>query len=131
MRVLTQRISRIARRKNARDVFLAGAGVNSGRISEAELPALAELASRMTRTMNIRALELLGRVLVDMRQSPDPQLVLDLAMVRLFATPIQTGTAPRYISRFDGSSGAGAKPAEQARQLAAVQLRKRATNQSI
>ena len=63
--------------RKLRDVFLAGAGVNSGRISEAELPALAELASRMTRTMNVRALELLGRVLVDMRQSPDPQLVLD------------------------------------------------------
>ncbi len=111
--------------RKLRDVFLAGAGVNSGRISEAELPALAELASRMTRTMNVRALELLGRVLVDMRQSPDPQLVLDLAMVRLFAAPIQTETAPNTPQGSTARREPGAKPAEQARAaLAALQPEK-------
>ena len=111
--------------RKLRDVFLAGAGVNSGRISEAELPALADLASRMTRAMNVRALELLGRVLVDMRQSPDPQLVLDLAMVRLFAAPIQTGTAPDTSQGSTARREPGAKPAEQARAaLAAVQPEK-------
>ena len=79
----------------------------------------------MTRAMNVRALELLGRVLVDMRQSPDPQLVLDLAMVRLFAAPIQTGTAPDTSQGSTARREPGAKPAEQARAaLAAVQPEK-------
>jgi DNA polymerase-3 subunit gamma/tau len=108
--------------RKLRDIFLAGAGVNSGQISEAELPALADAASRMTRAMNVRALELLGRVLVDMRQSPDPQLVLDLAMVRLFATPTQPGTTQDTSQGSPARREAGTKPAEQARAaLAAVQ----------
>lgn len=108
--------------RKLRDIFLAGAGVNSGQISEAELPALADAASRMTRAMNVRALELLGRVLVDMRQSPDPQLVLDLAMVRLFATPTQPGTNQDTSQGSPARRQAGTKPAEQARAaLAAVQ----------
>ena len=108
--------------RKLRDIFLAGAGVNSGQISEAELPALADAASRMTRAMNVRALELLGRVLVDMRQSPDPQLVLDLAMVRLFATPTQPGTTQDTSQGSPARREPGTKPAEQARAaLAAVQ----------
>ena len=83
----------------------------------------------MTRTMNVRALELLGRVLVDMRQSPDPQLVLDLAMVRLFAAPIQTETAPNTSQGSTARREPGAKPAEQACACAcSTSTRKRATN---
>ena len=108
--------------RKLRDVFLAGAGVNSGRISQAELPALADIASRMTRAMNVRALELLGRVLVDIRQSPDPQLVLDLAMVRLFAESTQPGTTQDTSEGSTSHREPGTKPAEQARAaLAAVQ----------
>ena len=108
--------------RKLRDVFLAGAGVTSGQITDEELPQLAALASRMTRAVNVRALELLGRVLVDMRQSPDPQLVLDLAMVRLFAEPTQTGVGRDTSKTSATSPNPGSKPAEQARAaLAATQ----------
>ncbi len=73
--------------RKLRDIFLAGAGVNSGQISEA-----------------------------------DPQLVLDLAMVRLFATPTQAGTTHDTSQGSPARREAGTKPAEQARAaLAAVQ----------
>ena len=108
--------------RKLRDIFLAGAGINSGDSTPEELPELAEKAGRITRAVNVRALELLGQALVDMRQAPDPRLVLDLAMVRLFAgaaEPQAPQKAERSVSPTqDTSSG----PAAQARAaLASVQ----------
>ena len=71
--------------RKLRDIFLAGAGVNPGQVTLEELPQLAEKAAQMGRATNVRALELLGDALIGMRQAPDPRLVLDLAVVRLFA----------------------------------------------
>ena len=71
--------------RKLRDIFLAGAGVNPGQTTLEELPQLAEKAAQMGRATNVRALELLGDALIGMRQAPDPRLVLDLAVVRLFA----------------------------------------------
>ena len=108
--------------RKLRDIFLAGAGINSGDSTPEELPELAEKAGRITRAVNVRALELLGQALVDMRQAPDPRLVLDLAMVRLFAGAAEP-QAPQKPERSvsptqDTSSG----PAAQARAaLASVQ----------
>ena len=79
-RDLTERATR-----KLRDIFLAGVGINSGEVTSAELPRLAETAAQMGRAVNVRALELLGDALTGMRQAPDPRLVLDLAVVRLFA----------------------------------------------
>jgi DNA polymerase-3 subunit gamma/tau len=79
-RDLAQRAAR-----KLRDIFLAGAGVNSSQATLEELPQLAEKAAQMGRATNVRALELLGDALIGMRQAPDPRLVLDLAVVRLFA----------------------------------------------
>ena len=71
--------------RKLRDIFLAGAGVNPDQSTSEELPQLADKAAQMGRATNVRALELLGDALVGMRQAPDPRLVLDLALVRLFA----------------------------------------------
>lgn len=84
--------------RKLRDIFLAGAGVNSGQASSAELSRLADKADEMDRATNVRALEVLGDALVVMRQAPDPRLVLDLALVRLFAGPQEeqpAATTPR------------------------------------
>jgi len=84
--------------RKLRDIFLAGAGVNSGQASSAELSQLADKADEMDRATNVRALEVLGDALVVMRQAPDPRLVLDLALVRLFAGPQEeqpAATTPR------------------------------------
>jgi len=101
--------------RKLRDIFLAGAGVNSGEARPEELPLLTEKAGEITRAVNVRALELLGRALVDMRQAPDPRLVLDLALVQLFAgiSDHAPGQQPTKTEVQKQSAGAG--PAAQAR----------------
>ena len=101
--------------RKLRDIFLAGAGINSGDSIPEELPDLAEKAGRITKAVNVRALELLGQALVDMRQAPDPRLVLDLALVRLFAGAVEP-QAPRKPERSASpAQETGSGPAAQAR----------------
>ncbi|HAA65752.1 MAG TPA: DNA polymerase III, subunit gamma and tau [Acidimicrobiaceae bacterium] len=82
--------------RKLRDIFLAGAGVTSSDLTSEDIVALTHMAGEMTRAVNVRALELLGQALIDMRQAPDPRLVLDLALVRLFANESSTqATSPQ------------------------------------
>ena len=101
--------------RKLRDIFLAGAGINSGEATPEELPELAEKASEITRAVNVRALELLGQALVDMRQAPDPRLVLDLALVRLFAGTSDLDPGQRSVKTVGQTQPTGAGPAAQAR----------------
>ena len=101
--------------RKLRDIFLAGAGINSGEATPEELPELAEKASEITRAVNVRALELLGQALVDMRQAPDPRLVLDLALVRLFAGTPDLDPGQRSTKTVGQTQPTGAGPAAQAR----------------
>ncbi|MBM46388.1 MAG: DNA polymerase III, subunit gamma and tau [Acidimicrobiaceae bacterium] len=101
--------------RKLRDIFLAGAGINSGEATPEELPELAEKASEITRAVNVRALELLGQALVDMRQAPDQRLVLDLALVRLFAGTSDLDPGQRSVKTVGQTQPTGAGPAAQAR----------------
>ena len=108
--------------RKLRDVFLAGAGINSGDLTPEELPELAEKAGRITRAVNVRALELLGQALVDMRQAPDPRLVLDLALVRLFAATAEPQAPQKPERPASPTQDTDGGPAAQARAaLASVQ----------
>ena len=81
--------------RKLRDIFLAGAGVTSPDLTSEDIVTLTHMAGEMTRAVNVRALELLGEALIDMRQAPDPRLVLDLALVRLFANELSTQATSR------------------------------------
>ncbi len=81
--------------RKLRDIFLAGAGVTSSDLTSEDIVTLTHIAGEMTRALNVRALELLGQALIDMRQAPDPRLVLDLALVRLFANELSTQATSR------------------------------------
>ena len=81
--------------RKLRDIFLAGAGVTSPDLTSEDIVTLTHIAGEMTRAVNVRALELLGEALIDMRQAPDPRLVLDLALVRLFANELSTQATSR------------------------------------
>ena len=105
--------------RKLRDVFLAGAGVNSGEATLEELPELAEKAGEMGRAVNVRALELLGQALVDMRQAPDPRLVLDLALVRLFAGTSDPHPVQRSARPPGQTQSSSERPAAQARAVLA------------
>ena len=94
-----------------RDAFLTAMGDPPARLSEHERARAADLASRMAPAAMTRALETLGRTLIDMRQAPDPRVDIEVALVRLchpdedrsleaLAQRIQ-----RLETRLDGLSG--------------------------
>ena len=56
-----------------RDAFLAAMSDPPARLSEHERARASDLASRMAPAAMTRALETLGRALIDMRQAPDPR----------------------------------------------------------
>ena len=66
-----------------RDAFLTAMGDAPGRMSEHEQARAADLANRMAPAAMTRALETLGRALIDMRQAPDPRVDIEVALVRL------------------------------------------------
>ena len=66
-----------------RDAFLTAMGDPPTRLSEHERTRAADLAGRMAPAAMTRALETLGRALIDMRQAPDPRVDIEVALVRL------------------------------------------------
>ena len=66
-----------------RDAFLTAMGDPPSRLSEHERARAADLAGRMAPAAMTRALETLGRALIDMRQAPDPRVDIEVALVRL------------------------------------------------
>ena len=66
-----------------RDAFLTAMGDPPTRMSEHERDRAADLAGRMAPAAITRALETLGRALIDMRQAPDPRIDIEVALMRL------------------------------------------------
>ena len=66
-----------------RDAFLTAMGDPPTRLSEHEQTRAVDLAGRMAPAAMTRALETLGRALIDMRQAPDPRVDIEVALVRL------------------------------------------------
>ena len=66
-----------------RDAFLTAMGDPPTRMSEHERDRAADLADRMAPAAITRALETLGRALIDMRQAPDPRIDIEVALMRL------------------------------------------------
>ena len=66
-----------------RDAFLTAMGNPPPRMSEHEKARAADLADRMAPAAITRALETLGRALIDMRQAPDPRIDMEVALMRL------------------------------------------------
>ena len=66
-----------------RDAFLTAMGDPPPRLSEHERARASTIAEKMAPPAMTRALETLGRALIDMRQAPDPRVDLEVALVRL------------------------------------------------
>jgi len=56
-------------------------------------PALADQARRLGTAALVRAMEVLGEALVDMREALDPRVTLEVAIIRLCAVTADTSTA--------------------------------------
>lgn len=66
-----------------RDGFLVKMGAPSPRMSENEKNNAESIALQLSAAQITRPLETLGRVLVEMRQAPDPRIDIEVAMVKL------------------------------------------------
>ncbi len=69
--------------RSLRDVFLAAMGADTSHVAPSDRARVTELAGIMRPAVLTRALEMVGAALVDMRQSPDPRIDLEVALVRL------------------------------------------------
>ena len=100
-----------------RNAFLTAMGSSPDRLAEPERAQAEALVSRMAPPFMTRALETLGAALVDMRQSPDPRVDLEVAMVRLArpAADRSLDALTDRVARLEAKLGLGpAGPAEAA-----------------
>jgi hypothetical protein len=76
-----------------RQVFLAALAPDLCNASGSERSAFAALAHAMGLPRVVRSMELLGHAMVDMRDAPDAQVVLEIALVRAARPDLDQGTA--------------------------------------
>jgi DNA polymerase-3 subunit gamma/tau len=76
-----------------RQAFLAALAPDLCAISGAQRSAFTELAASMGLARVVRTMEILGQALIDMRDAPDPQVVLEIATVRAARADLDQGTA--------------------------------------
>jgi DNA polymerase III subunit gamma/tau len=76
-----------------RQAFLAALAPELCAISGAERSAFSELAESMGLARVVRTMEILGLALIDMREAPDAQVVLEIATVRAARADLDQGTA--------------------------------------
>ncbi|MDE0269354.1 MAG: DNA polymerase III subunit gamma/tau, partial [Acidimicrobiaceae bacterium] len=77
-----------------RDGFLVKMGVSPSRMSENEKNNAESIASQLSAAQITRPLETLGRVLVEMRQAPDPRVDIEVAMVKLCTSQPSSPDSP-------------------------------------
>jgi DNA polymerase-3 subunit gamma/tau len=74
-----------------RQIFLAGLAPELCEVSGAARDQFAGLAVSMGLVRVVRSMEILGQALVDMRDAPDPQVVLEIALVRASRPDLDSG----------------------------------------
>jgi DNA polymerase-3 subunit gamma/tau len=86
-------------------------------LPDEELDAVEAEAHRLGRAATVRAMEVLGQTLVDMREAPDPRVLLEVALVRLCRPELDASPAAllERIERLErgvtAKASAGAPPA--------------------
>jgi DNA polymerase-3 subunit gamma/tau len=74
-----------------RQAFLAALAPELCAVSGPERDQFTELAESMGLARLVRSMEVLGRALIDMRDAPDPQVVLEIALVRTARADLDAG----------------------------------------
>lgn len=92
-----------------RNAFLTAMGSPPDRLAESEKDQAEVLVSRLAPASMTRALETLGAALVDMRQSPDPRVDLEVVMVRLTRPDADRSldALAERVARLEAQSGLG------------------------
>jgi DNA polymerase-3 subunit gamma/tau len=95
-----------------RQGFLAALAPELCAVSGPEREPFTKLAESMGMARLVRAMEILGRALIDMRDAPDPQVVLEIALVRTTRPDLDAGIealTERVAALERGSSGSAAE----------------------
>ena len=101
-KALTEQIVRFLR-----EMFLSAMSPQLVQLSEEHAMVAAEMTSRYGVASVVRAIEILGEALLDIRRAPDPRLVLEVTLVRL-ASSTMGNDAASLLARVEKlESGAG------------------------
>jgi len=83
-----------------RDAFLVAMAPDVAELSEASRARAADQAARLGPAATVRALEVLGAALVEMRHATDPRVLLDVAIVRI-ANPALDDSPAALLERLE------------------------------
>jgi DNA polymerase-3 subunit gamma/tau len=76
-----------------REMFLSSMAPQLVQLSEEHAKAAADMTARYGIASVVRAIEVLGEALLDIRRAPDPRLVLEVTLVRLASNTVANDTA--------------------------------------
>ena len=76
-----------------REMFLSSMAPQLVQLSEEHAQKAAEMTARYGIASVVRAIEVLGEALLDIRRAPDPRLVLEVTLVRLASSVVANDTA--------------------------------------
>jgi len=93
-----------------RDTFLVAMAPDVVELSEASRTRAADQAERLGAAATVRALEVLGAALVEMRHATDPRVLLDVALVRI-ANPAVDDSPGALLERIERLERSGPAPA--------------------
>jgi len=101
-KALTEQIVRFLR-----EMFLSAMSPQLVQLSEEHAKVAAEMTSRYGIASVVRAIEILGEALLDIRRAPDPRLVLEVTLVRLTSSTMGNDAASLLARVEKLESGAG------------------------
>jgi DNA polymerase-3 subunit gamma/tau len=95
-----------------RQAFLAALAPELCAVSGPEREQFTTLAESMGLARLVRAMEVLGRALIDMRDAPDPQVVLEIALVRTASPELDAGleALAERVAALERTAASGAGP---------------------
>jgi DNA polymerase-3 subunit gamma/tau len=96
-----------------RQAFLAALAPELCAVSGPERVSFSELAESMGLARVVRTMEILGAALIDMRDAPDAQVVLEIAMVRAARADLDQGAAAlaERVSALERAAAVASAPA--------------------
>lgn len=90
-----------------REMFLSSMSPQLVQLSEEQAQQASALTARYGIASVVRAIEVLGEALIDIRRAPDPRLVMEVTLVRLTSSSIANDTASLIarIERLEAGTG--------------------------
>ena len=92
-----------------REMFLSSMAPQLVQLAEEHAKVAADMTARYGIASVVRAIEVLGEALLDIRRAPDPRLVLEVTLVRLASNTVANDTAS-LLARVERLESGSARP---------------------